>query len=133
MMFGDFLKTFGLDFQLPDQSPETGLFGSNAPQSGQPPLGGPAAPGGAGTGLNMAQPVTGGIQAPPGATAPGGGNNVQPATASQPQQPPQPSPLASPLAPGGGAGFGQPQNQPQPDPAPAAGVGNQFSNGKASF
>jgi hypothetical protein len=76
----------------------------------------------------MEQPVTGGVKGPPGVIAPGGGNNVQPVTAPQAPAPASPSPLASPLAAGG---FGQPQNQP--DPAPAAGVGNQFTNGKAGF
>jgi len=126
-MFGDFLQTFGLDFPLQQTDAQGGLLGFNAPLGGQPSMGTPAAPGGAGTGLNMEQPVTGAAKAPPpGVIAPGGGNNVQPVTA--PQAPASPSPLASPLAAGG---FGQPQNQP--DPAPAAGVGNQFTNGKAGF
>src|SRR6202044_2463969 len=123
MMFGDFLQTFGLDFPLQAADAQGGLFGLNAPTGGQPSSGStPPAPGGAGTGLNMAQPVTGGgAKAPPGVTAPG--NNMQPVTA--PQAPPatSPSPLASPLAAGS---FGQPQNQTVPDnPAPAAGVGSQ--------
>jgi hypothetical protein len=131
-MFGNFLDQFGLNFQLPDANAQGGLFGPDAQQPAQQPPGAPPAPGGAGTGLNMTQPVTGAAQAPPGVTAPGGGNNVQPVTGPQ-QQPPQPSPLASPLAPGGGSSFGQPQNQ-QPDPAPAAGVGSQFgNNGKTGF
>lgn len=132
-MFGDFLSQFGLDFSLQTDNSQSGLFGPNAPTEGQQPLGTSLAPGGAGTGLNMTQPVTGGIQTPPGVTAPGGGNNVQPVTAPQGPAPGGPSPLASPLALGGGAGFGQPQNQ-QPDPAPAAGVGSQFgNNGKTGF
>jgi hypothetical protein len=134
-MFGSFLDQFGLNFQLPDQSVQSGLFGANAPQQGQPPLGGPAAPGGAGTGLNMLQPSSGAAKAPPGATAPG--TITPPPAATNPgagsaQAPPgvtTSSPLGSPLAPGAETGF---QNQ-APDPAPAAGVGNQFANGKAGF
>jgi hypothetical protein len=104
------------------------MFGLNAPVTGDPSMGtAPPVPGGAGIGLNMTQPVTGGgAKAPPGVTPPG--NNMQPVTA--PQAPPatSPSPLASPLAAGS---FGQPQNQTD-NPAPAAGVGSQFS-GKAGF
>jgi hypothetical protein len=126
MMFGDFLQTFGLDFPLQAADAQGGLFGLNAPTGGQPSSGStPPAPGGAGTGLNMTQPVTGGgAKAPPGVTAPG--NNMQPVAA--PQAATSPSPLASPLAAGS---FGQPQNQAD-NSAPAAGVGNQFS-GKAGF
>ena len=132
-MFGNFLEQFGLNFQLPDQSPDSGLLGASAPQQGQPPLGGPAAPGGAGTGLNVSPPASTAAKAPPGITGgagnitppPGGGGQPQPtspASFAAPQAA-APSPLGSPLAPGGGSGF---QNQPASDPAPAAGVGSQF-------
>jgi hypothetical protein len=130
-MFGDFLQNFNLQFPLQGADAQGGLFGQNAPTQDQPPLGGPAAPGGAGTGLNMAQPASGAGKAPPSVTAPpSGGNNLQPVAPPAATAPPAPSPLASPLAPGGGSGF---QGQPQNDPAPAAGVGNQFTNGKAGF
>ena len=131
-MFGDFMKQFNLDFPFTALDAQGGLFGANAPQEGQPPLGGPAAPGGAGTGLNISTP------APASAPGPAGPGTITPPKMTDPgqaglpqQQQPQQSPLASPLAPGGGAGFGQLQPQPQPDPAPAAGVGNQFN--KAGF
>ncbi len=132
-MFGNFLEQFGLSFPLQTLDAQGGLFAASAPQpDGQNgmPLGG-SAPGGAGTGLNIAGPVahdpgpaTPGQITPPKMTDPG--------QAGLPQQPAAPSPLASPLAPGAGSGFGQPQNQPD-NPAPAAGVGNQFTNGKAGF
>ena len=130
-MFGNFLQTFGLDFQLPDMNPQGGLFG---PDAAQPPaFGTPPAPGGAGTGLSMAPPATGGpapgaAQAPPGAIAAPPPAATNPGAGSSQAPPGATSPLASPLAPGAGTGF---QNQ-TPDPAPAAGVGSQF-NGKAGF
>jgi hypothetical protein len=126
-MFGNFLQNFGLDFQLPDQNPQSGLFGSNAPQAGELPLGGPAAPGGAGTGLNMHPPASnatpspaGIINPPPAATNPAGNGAAQPS----------PSPLASPLAQGQTNGAGLLQLPPTDNPAPAAGVGSQFNGMK---
>jgi hypothetical protein len=132
-MFGNFLTQFGLDFPFQTLDAQGGLFAPNAPTENQQPLGA-AAPGGAGTGLNMTQPATNAVQAPPGAT--GGGATppkmTDPGQAGLPQAnaAPTPSPLASPLAPGGGSSFGQPQNQLLPDPAPAAGVGSQFNGMK---
>jgi hypothetical protein len=129
-MFGNFLQQFSLDFPLQSADAQGGMFGLNAPVAGDPSAGTtPPAPGGAGTGLNMAQPASGAAKAPPSVTAPpSGGNNLQPVAPPAATAPPAPSPLASPLAPGGGSGF---QGQPQNDPAPAAGVGSQFN--KAGF
>ena len=99
MMFGNFMQNFGLDFPLQQADAQGGLFGPNAPTP-DATLGGPAAPGGAGTGLNMHPPASttapapaGGISAPP-ATA-----NAAGATGGQPAAP-APSPLASPMAAG---------------------------------
>ena len=130
-MFGNFMQNFGLDFPLQQADAQGGLFGANAPQAGEPPLGGPAAPGGAGTGLNMTAPATGGpppgpggplaapgVITPPAATNPAGSGSAAP------------SPLASPLAPGGGASALQQPPPPADNPAPAAGVGSQFSGGQ---
>ena len=131
-MFGSFMQNFGLDFPLQAADAQGGLFGPNTPTP-DATLGGPAAPGGAGTGLNVSPPASTAVKAPPGIT--GGAGNITPPLGGggqpQPTSPasfaaPQaaaPSPLGSPLAPGAGSGF---QNQPAPDPAPAAGVGSQF-------
>jgi hypothetical protein len=125
-MFGNFLTQFGLDFPFQTVDSQGGLFGAVAPTDAQAPA--PAtAPGSEIT----PPPAAGAGKAPPSVTAPpSGGNNLQPVAPPAATAPPAPSPLASPLAPGGGSGF---QGQPQNDPAPAAGVGNQFTNGKAGF
>ena len=82
-MFGNFLSNFGLDFQLPQANAQGGLFGSDAPVEGQPPLGGPAAPGGAGTGLNVSPPASTAAKAPPGITG-GAGNMAAPGSGGSP-------------------------------------------------
>jgi hypothetical protein len=133
-MFGNFLQNFGLDFPLQSADAQGGLFGPNAPTP-DATLGGPAAPGGAGMGLDVSPPASSAVKAPPGITGgagamtpPPGGNQPQPtspASFGAPGQAP-PSPLASPLAPGAGSGL----NQPVVDPAPAAGIGSQFSGGQ---
>ena len=124
------MANFGLDFPLQQADAQGGLFGANAPQAGEPPLGGPAAPGGAGTGLNMTPPVTGGPAPGPG-VAQGAPGVITPTAATNTAAPgaAAPSPLASPLAPGGGASALQ-QPPPADNPAPAAGVGSQFSGGQ---
>lgn len=118
-MFGDFLQQFGLDFQLSDPATQVGLLGLNTLQPTQPSVGTAPPP--------MAAPAgdVGGAKTPPATAA----TAAPPASASPPpaapQQQPQSSPLASPLAPG------QSQLGPlQNEPAPAAGVGSQFIGGK---
>jgi hypothetical protein len=105
-MFGDFQKTFGLNFPV---DPQGGLFGTQVPDPSAP-LGGPQAPSGAGTGQNPAN-------------APAVTQNP---AAGLPAPSAQPSPLGSALAPGQ-IDAGQ---QEPPSPAPAAGVNSPF--GKAN-
>ncbi len=126
-MFGDFFQNFGLNFPMQGADPQGGLFGDDAPVVGQPPLGGPAAPGGAGTGRTGPNTV-----APTGPALPGSieaplvSQNAAGAGSPAPAPSPTPSPFASPLAPGQ-----SPPAQPQPpqgDSAPAAGINSQFRN-----
>lgn len=128
-MFGNFSQQFGLNFNI---DPQGGLFGPTEPGIDQPPLGGPAAPSGTGTGTG--QPLPGATVAKAPNPLPGA---IQPQNAGQPIAPQgpalgpaqgAPSPLASPMAPGQPV----PAPQPQNEAAPAAGIGSQFGNGVLS-
>lgn len=118
-MFGDFLQQFGLNFPLQAADVQGGLFGLNAPVPGDPSVGTappPMAASAGDVGGAKTPPATAATAAPPVSASP---------PPAAPQQQPQSSPLASPLAPG------QSQLGPlQNEAAPAAGVGSQFIGGK---
>ena len=113
-VFGNFMDNFGLSFPLQQADAQGGLLGPNTPTP-DATLGGPAAPGGAGTGLNVSPPASTAAQAPPGITG-GAGNITPPSGGGGQPQPTSPASFAAPqaaapwiprqpLALGGGSGF----------------------------